>query len=158
MEHDLQSPSQAIRISLGRKPPFLTAKPQGRGVEINSILPGLERVRASRTHHSDSTECLMATYMSRYQILNTYYILSYVMNQYIICTHCRLYVPYSCICEVVILMNLPTDLPDRRKVLRLVLGRHPPSSTFPFSIAQTQSEAFGFGLTWNAEHHGNRQS
>lgn len=55
-------------------------------------------------------------------------------------------------------MNLPTDLPDRRKVLRLVLGRHPPSSTFPCSIAQTESEAFGFGLTWNAEHHGNRQS
>lgn len=58
MEHDLQSPSQAIRIFQGRKPPFLTAKPQGRGVEINSILPGLERVRASRTHHSDSTVCI----------------------------------------------------------------------------------------------------
>ena len=58
MEHDLQSPSQAIRIFQGRNPPFLTAKPQGRGVEINSILPGLERVRASRTHHSDSTVCI----------------------------------------------------------------------------------------------------
>lgn len=103
--------------------------------------------------------------MSKYYIHNdvtrTYIIYTYIViygESVYICTGCRLYVPYSCICEVVILMNLPTDLPDRRKVLRLVLGRHPPSSTFPFSIAQTESEAFGFGLTWNAEHHGNRQS